>query len=765
MNKGLLVILSLFLPSALSAQQIYYSQRMIDSLKRIVVTLPDDTAKVSMLNTLARATAVIGQGPIARTYAGQALAVSTALRWKPGIAMAHNRIGNTYDGMQDSARFHYSMALNLWQELGDKRNLAVVYSNLSGLSRDTAQTLRYALQSLKYAEESGDSTALSRARFSLMMYYFKKNDLPNALLHCDHLLLAMSSNDETLTAMTRLDVAGVVYMRQHAYSKALKCYFKSLTIATLYADTMQAVKSRTAQIYANMGVVYLYLKQYNKSLEYHHRALALREEMKDTSGAVSVMTTICELYKMLPDNARTLDYCNKTLQVLTTIHKNKTVWEKVIVYCTIAEVHRKQKQYEAAIFFGNAAFTMARQLGEETELSYTQKELGLCLLALALDSTNARPKDHHDSTAYRAAFEAFVPIAKTARLHLAQSYLVQSLGIASNSTFGLNEVAEECYIGLITITKLLGDFKSTALYYDKYLNLKDSTFSVENNNSISILEMQQAEENLKKQEHIASLELEKMTNEKRLTIAVLGFVVILTLILYNRFRLKKKANIALEEKNQIISEEKEKSDTLLLNILPAEVAEELKAKGTADAKLFDNVTVLFTDFKSFTTVSEQLSPQELVNELHACFKAFDEICGKYSIEKIKTIGDAYLAVCGLPQANEQHAENVVNAALEIREFMANRSKEMGAKTFEIRIGINSGSVVAGIVGVKKFAYDIWGDTVNTAARMEQHSEAGKINISETTYALVKNQFTCEYRGEIDAKNKGKLAMYFVESIE
>ncbi|MBS1538274.1 MAG: adenylate/guanylate cyclase domain-containing protein [Bacteroidetes bacterium] len=212
-----------------------------------------------------------------------------------------------------------------------------------------------------------------------------------------------------------------------------------------------------------------------------------------------------------------------------------------------------------------------------------------------------------------------------------------------------------------------------------------------------------------------------------------------------------------------ISNEKAKSENLLLNILPAEVAEELKNKGSADAKHFDNVTVLFTDFKSFTTVSEQLSPQELVDELHACFKSFDEICGKYNIEKIKTIGDAYLAVCGLPLADEKHAENVVNAALEIRKFMEKRHQNLGEKTFEVRIGINSGSVVAGIVGVKKFAYDIWGDTVNTAARMEQNSEAGKINISETTYALVKDIFKCEYRGEIDAKNKGKLKMYYVES--
>ena len=262
----------------------------------------------------------------------------------------------------------------------------------------------------------------------------------------------------------------------------------------------------------------------------------------------------------------------------------------------------------------------------------------------------------------------------------------------------------------------------------------------------------QSDEALKKQKQ----ELEHQQEEKRKNYVLLGSAVVLlllTLLAIIQFRSRKK-----------IQKEKERSEELLLNILPAEVADELKSTGTASAKHFDNVTVLFTDFKNFTTVSEELSPQELVDELHACFKGFDEICTKYSIEKIKTIGDAYLAVSGLPQADENHAENVVNAALEIREFMKQRRAELGAKTFEIRIGINSGSVVAGIVGVKKFAYDIWGDTVNTAARMEQNSEAGKINISESTYAIVKDTFMCEYRGEIDAKNKGMLKMYFVEKV-
>ncbi len=274
-------------------------------------------------------------------------------------------------------------------------------------------------------------------------------------------------------------------------------------------------------------------------------------------------------------------------------------------------------------------------------------------------------------------------------------------------------------------------------------------------------ELQKVEADLAKQQEqkdaAARIELAEQKTMRNGFIG--GFVI---LLLFSGIVYRQRNRVKNEKVN--VEREKKRSDELLLNILPANVAEELKSKGTASAKHFDNVTVLFTDFKNFTTVSEELSPQELVDELHACFKGFDEICTKYSIEKIKTIGDAYLAVSGLPQADENHAENVVNAALEIREFMKQRRAELGAKTFEIRIGINSGSVVAGIVGVKKFAYDIWGDTVNTAARMEQNSEAGKINISESTYAIVKDTFMCEYRGEIDAKNKGMLKMYFVEKV-
>lgn len=216
--------------------------------------------------------------------------------------------------------------------------------------------------------------------------------------------------------------------------------------------------------------------------------------------------------------------------------------------------------------------------------------------------------------------------------------------------------------------------------------------------------------------------------------------------------------------NHKLNREKSKTEELLHNILPVEVAEELKLKGFSEARQYEHVTVLFTDFVNFSGISETLSPTALVAEIDLCFKAFDHIIQKHNLEKIKTIGDAYLAVSGLPNANANHAADAINAAKELIEFMKKTESVFGLNSKQnagIRIGIHSGSVIAGIVGIKKFAYDIWGDTVNTAARMEQNSESGKINVSDATYELTKNYFSFESRGKIAAKNKGMIEMYFV----
>jgi class 3 adenylate cyclase len=215
----------------------------------------------------------------------------------------------------------------------------------------------------------------------------------------------------------------------------------------------------------------------------------------------------------------------------------------------------------------------------------------------------------------------------------------------------------------------------------------------------------------------------------------------------------------------MLDAEKQKSDTLLMNILPEEVAFELKETGQATPREYELVSVLFADFKGFTQISELLSPQQVIEELNTCFLAFDEICERHNLEKIKTIGDAYMAVGGVPIPNQTNPLDSVRAGLEIQRWMENwqnQKKARGEASWEIRIGIHTGEVVAGVVGKNKFAYDVWGDTVNLAARMESSGEVGKVNISEVTYHYVKPYFDCAHRGKIEAKNKGEVDMYFVE---
>jgi class 3 adenylate cyclase len=212
---------------------------------------------------------------------------------------------------------------------------------------------------------------------------------------------------------------------------------------------------------------------------------------------------------------------------------------------------------------------------------------------------------------------------------------------------------------------------------------------------------------------------------------------------------------------------RKKSDELLRNILPEEIAEELKEKGNSAARGYDEVTILFTDFKNFTELSGKMSAIELVGEIDENFKELDAICENYHIEKIKTIGDAYMAASGLPVPTNDSVKNAVLAALKMQDHVKSRvilNNSLEKPAFEMRVGIHTGPVVAGIVGVKKFQYDIWGDTVNTASRMESSGEVGKVNISQTTYELLKNDpdFTFTSRGKIAAKGKGEIEMWFVE---
>ena len=327
--------------------------------------------------------------------------------------------------------------------------------------------------------------------------------------------------------------------------------------------------------------------------------------------------------------------------------------------------------------------------------------------------------------------------------------------------------------------------------YDRLLEfhtLRDSIITRQGIDQMATLEQEFRHErelladSLRHQEERFGLELAREQAERTGNVyffAGLG-VLLMAAGLWSRLRYTRRAKAAIETEKQI-------SEDLLHNILPEEVAAELKEKGSAKAQLIDHVTVLFTDFQGFTAYSEQMDPAGIVHDLNECFSAFDRITEKHGIEKIKTIGDAYMAAGGLPTPNTTHATDVIKAALEMRDLIAEgkaRKIAAGLPFFEVRIGIHTGPVVAGIVGVKKFQYDIWGDTVNTASRMESSGEVGQVNISEATYALVKDTvvgmdggtpnpqpatrqpettpaFTFTPRGKVKAKGKGEMEMFFV----
>jgi class 3 adenylate cyclase len=310
----------------------------------------------------------------------------------------------------------------------------------------------------------------------------------------------------------------------------------------------------------------------------------------------------------------------------------------------------------------------------------------------------------------------------------------------------------------------MGDFRNAYKYSVNVRELIDSISTLSKREQIMKDNINREQQVRQKNIDLQNLENERKMSqqrtEKNTMEGVVVFLFILSFVIFRNYRSQKRSNIKLDE-------EKKRSERLLLNILPAETAEELKQTGSAKAKYFKEVTVMFTDFINFTQTSEKMTADELVKEINFYFSEFDKIISKYGIEKIKTIGDSYMCVGGLPVSNESHAHDVVSAALELQEFMEIQ-KLLRARNnriwFEARIGIQSGPVVAGIVGTRKFAYDIWGNTVNAASTLEASGEPGKVNISGYTYNLVKDYFSCTYRGKIQTKHKGMMDMYFVNPL-
>jgi class 3 adenylate cyclase len=318
----------------------------------------------------------------------------------------------------------------------------------------------------------------------------------------------------------------------------------------------------------------------------------------------------------------------------------------------------------------------------------------------------------------------------------------------------------------------LNQFEKAFDYNEKYLALRDSLQNVETKKAQARLIEYEMDKSEREREFLArNIEVQNLTIKRQqlvrnFSILIVFFIFILLVLLWQRFKFIRRTGQELKKKNELIEAEKQRSDGLLQNILPAEIASELKKYGSAKVKHYEMVTVMFIDFVGFSQMAELLQPQELVNEIDYCFKSFDDITDLHKIEKIKTIGDAYMCAGGLPVADTTNPLRVVEAARDICRFMNAYRQERKASNspyFEARIGLHTGPVIAGIVGHRKFAYDIWGDTVNIASRMETGGEAGKINISQTTYEFISDKYLCTYRGKIKTKNKGFLDMYFVES--
>jgi adenylate cyclase len=475
-----------------------------------------------------------------------------------------------------------------------------------------------------------------------------------------------------------------------------------------------------------IGVLYHDQGNYPLALEYYQKSLAIDEELNDKQGIAASLNNIGMIYKEQGKYSRALKYYQKSQGI-----KEELVDKQGIAYglINIGDIYQEQGNFVSALEYFQKALKIDEEIGEKHGMALSLGNIG---------------RLYH----------------KQNRNSLALSYCERELALAEDiGALYLQLEACQC---LYDIYSKLDKNKEALKYFKQMIEVRDRLYNEENTKKMTRLEMQyefdkKETETKAEQEKKDAIAIQELKRQKLVRNGFMGGFGVVFLF----------AGVFFTQRNRI-GKEKKRSDELLLNILPEKVAEELKAKGSADAVQIDRVTVLFTDFKGFTALSEKVTPKELVADLHACFSEFDRICEKYGIEKIKTIGDAYMAAGGLPSPNTTHAHDVARAALEMAEVVdKGKAKKIqeGLPFFEIRIGIHTGPVVAGIVGVKKFQYDIWGDTVNTASRMESSGEVGKVNISEATYARVKDDFNCTFRGEIEAKGKGKMGMYFVRPIE
>ncbi|MDP9230558.1 MAG: tetratricopeptide repeat protein, partial [Bacteroidota bacterium] len=586
------------------------------------------------------------------------------------------------------------------------------------------EAIRLSMQAKDLANKIGFEKGLATACKSIGIGYYNQSKYLEALDYWTQSLHVFEKIKDDIGIANLLNNIGAVYMNQGDDENALKYYLQSLQVSEKTGDKLRIVTAMN-----NVGAVYYHKKEtHDKALDYYTRALKLSEEIGDDSGIGTTAVNLGEIYFARKKDAEALFYFKKSLKAYEKGSPESVPYS----LNAIGKLYASKGDYTLASNYHKKALAISRKLNGKLDMA--QSLLGIANI-----------------------------YEKAENIKSALDYYKQAETIAREIN-ALHEL-QEIYQGLANSYAGTSDFKSAFRYQTLFTDTKGALYNIEADKKLASmqfdfdLQKKQGEINLlTKDKTLNEVELKRQKVARNTLIAGLAFVLLIALLLFRNYRIKAKTN-------KILDKQKDEIEGLLLNILPSEVAKELQSTGIATPRNYESVSVMFTDFKGFTSLADKLSPRELVEELNACFIEFDNIIVKYNLEKIKTIGDSYMCAGGIPTPDDNHPYNIVQASLEIQEYIIKnnqRRAETGLEPWDARIGIHVGPIVAGVVGKKKYAYDIWGNTVNIASRMESNGAAGQVNISEPLYEIVKDKYACTYRGKIYAKNVGEIDMYFVE---
>ncbi len=574
---------------------------------------------------------------------------------------------------------------------------------------------------------------------------------------------------DTLQGVDKLKLLGdLAYNESNNFKLSLK-YAEELILLSLALNNQDYLYEG----YMQKGNAYYADENFIEALESYNQCTKVAQKLGNKSYEGIVLMSIADTYSSLDDTAKSESYYEKSINLLKQTDVLSKRGDSVALgrsYFNAGDELLKAQKFDKAIIYLGEAEKLFRLTQQDAYLPYVIGNKGIYygeqhLFETAEELLRTAIKSLLSDKAFVAAAEYQTYLAN---LYLKQNRISDAQGLADYSLnqakkLGVIHQISESSLILSKVNKANGNYEKAYNFYVDYQTYKDSVNNYDirlkfnNQQHEFTLSQKQVELDLSiKESEIKDL---KTTRQRGI---IWGTTIGLLLISALAYGIYRRYNF-IKRTNNIIAKEKDRSDQLLLNILPAETAKELKKNGEVKAQRFESVTVLFTDFFEFTKYSEALHPETLIKSMDFYFSKFDKIMEKHGLEKIKTIGDAYLCAGGLPFPTTDHAHKMALAAQDILDFVNEAKKEETEDQvrFDIRIGLSTGPVIAGVVGTKKFAYDIWGDTVNTASRMESNSEPGKINISEYTYNLIKFDYDCEYRGSIEVKNKGEMKMYFL----